>query len=171
MELRLKRSTIRDWKPGDEDSLVRHANNRRIWRNVRDAFPHPYTRLDAEKWIVTATSAVPVTNYAIEVDSEAVGGIGLVLGHDVYRRSAEIGYWLSERYWGRGIMSEAVRAVSDYAFATFDLSRLWAGVFEFNAASARVLEKAGYTFEARLRKGAVKEGEVIDELLYAKVSD
>jgi ribosomal-protein-alanine N-acetyltransferase len=166
MELELSRSTIRDWRKGDEDSLVRHANNVKIWRNVRDAFPHPYTRPDAEAWIITA-SAVPRTSFAIEVDAEAVGGIGVVLGRDIYRRSAEMGYWLSEQYWGRGIVTEAVKAVTEYAFETFDLSRIWAGVFEWNLASARVLEKAGYTLDARLKKAAIKEGIVIDELLYS----
>ena len=169
MEIKLTRSTIREWRTGDEASLVRHANNRNVWRNVRDAFPHPYTRNDAEQWISTAGSAMPPTSFAIEVNGEAAGGIGVVLGRDVYRRSGEIGYWLGEEYWGRGILSEALPAMTTYAFANFDLVRIWAGVFEWNGASARVLEKSGYKLEARLRKGATKEGKTIDELLYAMV--
>jgi [ribosomal protein S5]-alanine N-acetyltransferase len=169
MELELSKSRLRPWKPGDEESLVRHANSRVIWRNLRDAFPHPYTLANAQHWIRSANPAPPVTNFAIVVDGTAVGGIGLVLKDDVFRRSAEIGYWLGEEYWGRGIVTEAVRAVTDYAFATFDLCRVYAGVFEWNPASMRVLEKAGYEYECRMRKSVVKDGEIIDELIYAIV--
>ncbi|HXI93435.1 MAG TPA: GNAT family N-acetyltransferase, partial [Blastocatellia bacterium] len=94
MELELSKSRLRPWKPGDEESLVRHANSRVIWRNLRDAFPHPYTLANAQHWIRSANPATPVTNFAIVVDGSAVGGIGLVLKDDVFRRSAEIGYWL-----------------------------------------------------------------------------
>ena len=169
MELELSKSRLRPWKPGDEESLVRHANNRVIWRNLRDAFPHPYTLANAQHWIRSANPATPVTNFAIVVDGTAVGGIGLVLKDDVFRRSAEIGYWLGEEYWGRGIVTEAVRAVTDYAFAAFDLCRVYAGVFEWNPASMRVLEKAGYEYECRMRKSVFKDGEIIDELIYAIV--
>jgi len=107
--------------------------------------------------------------FAFIVEGSAVGGIGLVLKDDVFRRSAEIGYWLGEGYWGRGIATEAVRALTEYAFVTFDLCRLHAGVFEWNPASMRVLEKAGYTLEARHRKNVTKDGETIDRLVYALV--
>jgi RimJ/RimL family protein N-acetyltransferase len=167
MELKLDNCTIRDWRAGDEDALVRHANNRNVWRNLRDAFPHPYTRSDAEQWISAASGTLPVTSFAIQVDDEAAGGIGIVLGQDIHRRSAEIGYWLSELHWGRGITTEAVRAMTAYAFAHFDLVRIWAGVFEWNPASARVLEKAGFEFEARLKKAVIKDGKIVDELLYS----
>jgi len=167
MELRLDKSKLRPWKQGDEESLVRHANSRTIWRNLRDAFPHPYALADAKHWIQIANRTPTVTNFAIVVEDAAVGAIGLVLKDDVFRRSAEIGYWLGEEYWGRGIVTEAVRAVTDYAFATFDLCRLYAGVFEWNPASMRVLEKAGYDFECRLKKSVTKDGETIDELIYA----
>lgn len=169
MELKLSRSTLRPWKPGDEESLVRHANSRIIWRNLRDAFPHPYTLADAKRWIKIANPAPPITNFAIIVEGDAVGAIGLALKDDVFRRSAEIGYWLAEAYWGRGIATEAVRAVTDYAFATFDLCRVFAGVFEWNPASMRVLEKAGYEFECRMKKSVTKDGETIDELIYAVI--
>jgi [ribosomal protein S5]-alanine N-acetyltransferase len=169
MVLILTRSTLRAWAAGDEVSLVRHANNRNVWRNLRDAFPHPYTAADAKRWIETANPTTPITNFAIVVDGAAVGGIGLVLREDVFRRSAEIGYWLGEEFWGRGIATEAVRAVTDYAFATFDLCRLYAGVFDWNPASSRVLEKAGYELEARMKKSVTKDGETIDELIYSIV--
>lgn len=171
MELRLSNSVLRAWQPGDEQSLVRHANSRSVWRNLRDAFPHPYTLADAKHWIETANPATPITNFAIVVGGAAVGAIGLVLKEDVFRRSAEIGYWLGEEYWGRGIVTEAVRAVTDYAFATFDLCRVYAGVFEWNPASMRVLEKAGYEFECRMKKSVTKDGETIDELIYAMVRE
>jgi RimJ/RimL family protein N-acetyltransferase len=170
MELKLTRSTIRDWREGDQASLVRHANNRKIWQNVRDAFPHPYTPMDAEDWIRKASSDDPITSFAIEVDHLAVGGIGLVLQADIFRRSAEIGYWLGEDYWGLGIVTEAVKAFTDWGFANFDLSRIYAGVFEWNPASARVLEKAGFEFEGRMKKAVIKEGRTGDELIYAITS-
>jgi RimJ/RimL family protein N-acetyltransferase len=169
MELKLTKSTLRPWKPGDEESLVRQANSRAIWRNLRDTFPHPYTLADAKHWIHTANPTTPITNFAIDIDGGAVGAIGLVLKEDVFRRSAEIGYWLGEEFWGRGIVTQAVRAVTDYAFATFDLCRVYAGVFEWNPASMRVLEKAGYEFECRMKKSVTKDGETIDELIYAVV--
>ena len=169
MDIKLSKSVLRAWKPGDEPSLVRHANSRTIWRNLRDAFPHPYTLVDAKRWIEIANPATPITNFAIVVEGAAVGAIGLMLREDVFRRSAEIGYWLGEEFWGRGIVSEAVRAVTDYAFETFDLCRVYAGVFEWNPASMRVLEKAGYEFECRMKKSVTKDGETIDELIYAVV--
>ncbi|MFY9555490.1 MAG: GNAT family N-acetyltransferase [Blastocatellia bacterium] len=169
MELYLSKSTLRPWKPGDEESLVQHANSRKVWRNLRDSFPHPYTLTDARRWIELDNPTIPVTNFAIIIDGAAVGGVGLLLKGDVFRRSAEIGYWLGEEFWGRGIVSEAVRAVTDYAFATFDLCRVYAGVFEWNTASMRVLEKSGYVFECRMKKSVTKDGETVDELIYAVV--
>lgn len=169
MELRLARCVIRSWRPRDDRSLVVHANNRNIWRNLRDEFPYPYTQADAEAWIKNATAAIPETAFAVAVEGAAVGGVGLRLGQDIYRRSAEIGYWLGEAYWGRGIATEAVRAMTDYAFLRFDLARVWAGVFEWNLASMRVLEKAGYEREGRLRQSVTKDGQTVDELLYAIV--
>src|SRR5262245_50979207 len=169
MELKLSKSTLRDWRTGDEESLVRHANNKRIWRNLRDLFPHPYTLEDALHWIRVANPTLPITNFAIVVDGAAVGAIGLVLKDDVFRRSAEIGYWPGEEFWGRGIVTEAVRAVTAYAFATFDICRVYTGVFEWNPASMRVLEKAGYEFECRIKKSVTKDGETIDEFIFAIV--
>ncbi len=171
MELKLKNCTIRPWQFGDEESLVRHANNYNVWRNLRDRFPHPYTLNDAREWVQMASKEQSQTNFAITVGGEAVGGIGLVLKDDIYRRTAEIGYWLGEEFWGRGIVTEAVRALTDWSFEHFDLSRIYAGVLEWNPASMRVLEKAGYRFEARLRKGIVKEGQVMDEFIYAVVRE
>lgn len=171
MEWTLAQSRIRPWRRGDEESLVRHANNYRVWRNLRDRFPHPYTLDDAREWIELALAESPVANFAIEVEGEAVGGIGLAFKEDIHRASAEIGYWLGEEYWGRGIMTEAARTIADWALATFEIHRVFAGVIDWNPASARVLEKAGFQFEGRMRMAVVKEGRVLDELIYAKVRD
>ena len=169
MPLALSRGSLRPWRRGDEPSLVRYANNRNIWRNLRDRFPHPYTAADADAWITKAEAEAPVTSHAIVVDGETVGGVGVDLGTDVRRRSAEIGYWLGEPFWGRGIATEALGAMTEYAFAHFDICRLEAGVFEWNPASARVLEKNGYVLEGRARLGVVKDGRLGDRLLYALV--
>src|SRR5207247_10852540 len=165
VEIVLSRCTLRPWRVGDETSLVQHANNRNVWRNL-SRLPYPYTAADADAWIGRASAQTTVTDFAIVVDGAAVGGIGVERGHDVFHRSAEIGYWLGEAYWGRGIATEAVRALTEYAFVTFDLCRLHAGVFEWNPASMRVLEKAGYTLEARHRKNVTKDAETIDRLVY-----
>jgi RimJ/RimL family protein N-acetyltransferase len=171
VELDLCSCTLRSWRSGDEDSLVRHADDRDVWINLRDRFPHPYTRDDARAWLRLVAESTPETNFVVAVADEAVGGIGLTLQDDVSRRSAEIGYWLGRAYWGRGIATAAVRALTDWAFAHFDLCRLYAGVFEWNPASARVLEKAGYVLEGRLRRSVTKDGRTIDQLLYALVRD
>lgn len=171
MELRLEKCTVRSWRWGDEPSLVRHANNRKVWMNLRDRFPHPYTLQDAEQWLRLVHAAVPEANFAIAVDGLAAGGIGFALQEDVHRRSAEIGYWLGEEFWGRGIMTEAVRAVTAHAFATYDLCRIYAGVFEWNPASMRLLEKAGYSCEGRLRKSVTKDGKTLDQFLYAVIRE
>lgn len=171
MEWNLKNSAIRPWRPGDQESLARHANNYKIWRNVRDRFPYPYTIDDARAWIDYAGTERPRTNFAIVVDGVAAGGIGLILQSDIYRRSAEIGYWLGEEFWGRGIVTEAVSALTSWAFTNFDLCRIYAGVLEWNPASMRVLEKAGYQFEARLRKAVTKEGRTMDDFIYAVVRE
>jgi ribosomal-protein-alanine N-acetyltransferase len=171
MLLDLPGGRIRSWHAGDAPSLARHANSRNIWLNVRDRFPHPYTREAAALWVERATAMEPETQFAIEVDGEAAGGIGLFLQEDVSRFSAELGYWLGEAFWGRGIMTAAVRRFTDFAFDTFDLNRIYGNVFEGNEASARVLEKAGYEFEGRHRRAAVKDGRIVDNLLYAIIRD
>jgi ribosomal-protein-alanine N-acetyltransferase len=162
---------IRSWRVGDEPALVRHADNRKIWLNVRDRFPQPYTLADAQAWVAHASTATPETQFAIEAEGEAVGGVGVFLQQDVERYSAEIGYWIGEAFWGRGLATTVVRAFTDYAFDAFDLCRIYANVFEWNPGSCRVLEKAGYALEGRLRSSAVKDGFVLDEFLSAKVRE
>jgi ribosomal-protein-alanine N-acetyltransferase len=167
----LAKCALRDWRPGDEESLQHHADNPSIWNNVRDAFPHPYTMVAAHEWIENGSRKPGTVSLAIIVDGKAVGGIGLILGDDIYRKSAEIGFWLGEEFWGRGIMTEAVKAVTDYGFSTFGLVRIFAGVFEWNRASMKVLEKSGYHLEARLRKHVTKNGKSVDEVLYSVVRE
>jgi RimJ/RimL family protein N-acetyltransferase len=158
---------VRSWRPGDEDSLARHADDRGVWLSLRDRFPHPYTRTDAESWVRFAAGATPETNFAVAVGGEAVGGIGLLLRDDVERCSAEIGYWLGRAFWGRGLATAAVRGLTDHAFRTLALTRVYALPFADNTTSIRVLEKAGYQFEGRLRRAAVKDGQVRDQVIYA----
>ncbi|HEU4433301.1 MAG TPA: GNAT family protein [Pyrinomonadaceae bacterium] len=171
MEFRLTTCTVRSCEWRDRESIVRHANNRNVWLNLRDRFPHPYTDADARNFLDMVVGVTPVTSFAIALDDEAVGGIGFTVQNDVAHRSAEIGYWLGEQFWGRGIATEALTAVTEYAFRNFDLCRLYAHVFEWNPASARVLEKAGYQFEGRLKKSVTKDGRTIDQLIYAIVRD
>ena len=161
---------LRDWCLSDCESLARQADNIRIWSNVRDIFPHPYTPNDAVVFISSAISKPrPAVDRAIDIDGEAVGGIGIVLQYDVERISAEIGYWLGESFWNKGIMTEAVKQMVTYAFISFPLSKLYAPVYEYNLASMRVLEKAGFEKEGILKKAAIKNGRVIDILYYGLI--
>jgi RimJ/RimL family protein N-acetyltransferase len=171
LELKLKSCSVRSWDWRDRDAIVRHADNRNVWINLRDRFPHPYTLNDARRWLDMVVGQKPETNFAIEVAGEAVGGIGFTVQFDVARRSAEIGYWLGEEFWGRGIATEALIAVTDHAFSHYDVCRLFAHVFDWNSASARVLEKAGYEFEGRLKKSVTKDGRTIDQLMYAMIRE
>ncbi len=170
MNLPLETCTIRSWTPRDVASLVEHANDREIWLSLRDRFPHPYTVRAGREFIRTARRMNPETFFAIDVGGEAVGGIGLVLHPDVERVSAEVGYWLGRRFWGEGITTEALGAITKYAIEHFALTRLYAVPFAFNARSCRVLEKAGYILEARLRRSAIKDGRIIDQLQYAYIA-
>jgi RimJ/RimL family protein N-acetyltransferase len=167
-QLVLKKSTIRPWRLDDAESLARHANNRKVWIALRDLFPHPYTIEDAHTFLKSVINSEPVTNFCIEINGGAVGGIGIRLGQDVHRHAAEFGYWLGEDFWGRGIMTEAVEAFTDFFFDNFSLHRIYAEPFANNPASARVLEKTRFTLEGRLKNNVVKDGQVLDSLLYAR---
>ena len=167
MLLTLKTCVIRSWRMADAPSIVRYANNRKIWINLRDAFPHPYTLRDARDFIEYTRAQRPETAFALAIGEEAVGGIGFQLQRDVERVSAEIGYWLGEPFWGRGIVTEALVALTGHAVHTHGLTRVFALPFAENAASCRVLEKAGYVLESRLRNSAIKDGRVTDQMQYA----
>jgi RimJ/RimL family protein N-acetyltransferase len=160
---------VRSWRPSDAAALVEHANNRKVWLNLRDRFPHPYTARDARAFLKSVLSVRPETNFALDVDGHAVGGIAFRVQSDVERIGAELGYWLGETYWGRGIATAAVRAVTEHALTSHDLRRVFALPFADNRASARVLEKAGFALEGVLRSSAIKDGRVLDQLLYARI--
>jgi RimJ/RimL family protein N-acetyltransferase len=163
---------LRPFGPADAPALARHANDRDIWLNLRDRFPHPYTLADAEGYVrFVSGEGGSDLHLCIEVDGEAAGSISVLFQPDIHRREAEIGYWLGRAYWGRGIVTAAVQALSAYALAHFDLCRLHATVFEYNPASARVLAKAGFELEGRRRKSITKDGQTVDSLLYALVKE
>jgi [ribosomal protein S5]-alanine N-acetyltransferase len=170
IRLPLRSGEVRSWRLADVDSLSRHANNRKIWMNLRDLFPHPYTKRHAREYIRGVRARTPETSLAIALDGEAIGGVGFVLHEDVERMSAEIGYWLGERFWGRGLATEALKAVTKYAIDTHGLTRIYAVPFATNAASIRVLEKAGFELEGRLRRSAIKNGAIVDQLQYAFIA-
>lgn len=159
--------TLRKWQEEDAESLCKHANNENIAKNLRDGFPHPYTLEDAKSWIKMVMENEKDLIYAIEVEGEAAGGIGLHGGKDVYRFNAEIGYWLSEKHWGKGILSEAVGLLVKEGFENYDWIRIYAGVFGNNPASMRVLEKNGFKEEAVFRKSVKKRGVFLDEHIWA----
>jgi ribosomal-protein-alanine N-acetyltransferase len=167
--LPLTTCTLRLWHDGDEESLAHHANNRNVWVNLKDRFPHPYTMNDAREWVRRAHEDPNQLNLAIVVDGKAVGGIGVIFLQDVHRHTAELGYWLGEEHWNKGIATEAVKALTEYILSKFHIYRIQARVFDWNGASRRVLEKAGYRMEGRFEKHVTKEGKVADEFLYAFV--
>jgi [ribosomal protein S5]-alanine N-acetyltransferase len=172
MRLDLDICCVRSWRPQDAPDLARHANSREVWLNMRDRFPHPYTLGDAEQFIAVAQGRSPESFLAIAVDDQAVGGIGYTLHEDIERVGAEIGYWLGVDYWGRGIMSACVSAFSRAVFERHpELRRLYAVPIAWNPVSARVLEKAGYHLEGRMRQSVIKDGVVVDQLLYARLVD
>lgn len=170
MRLEGTRCVVRPWRMADAEALARHANNVNVARQLRDRFPHPYAKADANAFLKAAVSDRDSSNLAIEVGGEAAGAIGYVIGTDVERYSAEIGYWLGEAHWARGIATEAVVLLTDHAFAAVNLLRLFALPFGDNAGSMRVLEKAGYAREAVLKSSSVKYGRPRDQALYARIN-
>ena len=171
MEIQVGEYKLRPWHIDDVPALVKHANNKNVANNLRDTFPHPYAEKDAREWIQSNHGAERFTDFAIATKSEAIGSIGAHIGPDIHRYSAEIGYWIGESYWNKGIMTLVLKSFSDYAFEKLGMVRLFATVFEWNPASARVLEKAGYSMEGRLRKYVTKNGRIADALLYALVKE
>lgn len=148
--------TLRNWQEKDIKSLAKNANNKKIWDNLRDEFPYPYTELAAKQWIEIANRDNPITNFAIEYNGNAIGGIGIIKQTDVFRKNAEIGYWLGEKYWNKGFATKALNAMVQYTFENFDVNRLFAHVFESNISSIRVLTKCGFTEEACLNNAIIK---------------
>lgn len=164
---------LRPWRAEDAASVARHANNPKIAANLRNVFPYPYTMEDAVGYIKSCMDADPARQCtrAIVIDGEAAGSIGIFLGDDVYCKSAEIGYWLAEPYWGRGVMSAAVQQLCTHAFQTYDLERIYAEIFAHNLGSCRVLEKAGFQREGVLKNSVYKNGVLCDSCIYALIGD
>ena len=160
---------LRPWRTEDAEDLVKAADNPKIAANLRNVFPSPYTLADANWFINDCISKGDSHGFtwAIEVDGKAAGGIGVTLLNDVYEKSAELGYWLSEEYWRQGIMSQAVQIICRRAFKAFDIIRIFAEPFAHNAGSRGVLEKAGFTYEGTMRNGVYKNGQVYSYCIYS----
>ncbi len=158
--------TLRTWQLEDAASLAGHANNIHIWNNVRDYFPHPYTLKDAEEYIAfTSQKAIP-EDFAIVIDGKAVGGMGFIPQADVERFNAEIGYWIGEAYWNKGIVSKSIRQLICHIFTTTHFTRLFAIVYAFNTGSTKVLEKNSFTLVGVMRKAVIKNNQFLDVHLY-----
>jgi [ribosomal protein S5]-alanine N-acetyltransferase len=169
MRLECANCVVRRWQWTDVDALVRAANNRNVWLQLTDRFLHPYTKDNASAWIDYASKSTNNSEFAIEFDGVAVGGIGNTPGVDIERQNAEVGYWLSEAYWGRGIVTSALFGFCDWMFQAWEYNRLSAKTFSGNMASRRVLEKCGFTLEGVLRQSAIKNGVVLDQAIYARL--
>lgn len=158
---------LRPWRPEDLASLVEYANNWNVAKNMTDKFPFPYTESNGKAFIAFATADDPIHIFAIEVDGQAVGGIGIHPQDDIHRRNAELGYWLAEPFWGQGIISAAIKQAVDFAFQTYAIDRVFARPFGTNSASQKVLEKNGFVLDGKFEKTLVKNGEILDELIYS----
>jgi RimJ/RimL family protein N-acetyltransferase len=169
LSIQEKTFQLRPWQPEDISSLVAQANNINISKNLRDSFPCPYTEEDAKTYINHTCTKSPQQDFAIVIDGKAAGGIGIVPLSDVERFSAEIGYWIGEAYWNKGIATGAVRAFTDYVLAHTNIVRLFALTFAYNLPSARVLEKAGFRLVGTLHKAAFKNNRFVDMLYYERV--
>ncbi len=158
---------LRPWTQSDLPSLVKQANNWNIAKNMTDKFPHPYLESNGKTFIEFATQDDPIHIFAIDIDGQAVGGIGIHPQDDIHRKNAELGYWLAEPYWGNGIISNAIKEVLNFAFETYDIDRVFARPFGTNTASQKVLEKNNFILEGRFEKVLIKNNEYLDELIYA----
>ena len=168
--IRSKQFTLRPFRRGDEESLIKNINNKKVARNTL-RIPYPYKKKNARFWIshnlkLQKKKKKTGINFAIDINGKVIGSIGL---DKIEVHKAEMGYWLGEKYWGQGIMTSAVKLVTKYGFTKLGLRRIYADVFPFNKASARILEKAGYKYEGRLRKDVLKDNKPKDHLLFAKV--
>lgn len=159
--------TLRKWELKDLENLLKHANNPKIAANLTDGFPNPYTREKGIEFIKKATATEPTTLFAIDLDGEAIGGIGLHPLMDVYRSNAELGYWLGEPFWGKGITTTAILKMVEHGFSNFPINRIFARPFGRNIGSKKVLEKTGFKLEATFEKTILKNGQFEDELIYA----
>lgn len=160
---------LKKWNIEDIADVAQYANNEKIANNLRDVFPYPYTKADAAGYVKSCVANDESRQIcrAIMVDNHVVGSIGIFLGMDVYRKSAEIGYWLAEEFWGNGIMSAAAKQICEEAFQKFDIIRIYAEPFAYNTGSRKVLENAGFELEGIMKNGVVKKNKIIDYCMYA----
>lgn len=158
---------LRPWTAEDIPSLIKYANNKKIANNLRNVFPHPYTQKNAEDFVGLWSSHDPIRVFAIQYEDEAIGAIGLHPKEDVHERNMEMGYWIAEPFWGKGIATRAARIMIDYGFKSWPIERIYAGAFGTNQGSCRVLEKAGFVREGVLKRSIWKNGVVDDEIIYA----
>lgn len=158
---------LRPWAVKDLDSLVKHGNNVNIAMFMMDKFPHPYTKEKGKQFIEFTKTHQPVHIFAIDINGEACGGIGIHPQEDIHCRNAELGYWLGEEHWGKGIASNAIIQMIDYGFNNFEIDRIFARPFGTNIASRKVLEKTGFKLEGSFEKTLFKNGNYLDELIYA----
>jgi [ribosomal protein S5]-alanine N-acetyltransferase len=172
MEILFEGVVLRPWSFKDAERLAVIANNKQISDNLRDGLPHPYSLSDAHNWLNTI---IPVNEpprfFAIIFDDILTGSIGIVTKEDIYRKNIEIGYFLAQQYWGKGIMTKAVKAATAYAFSQFDIVRVYAETFADNPGSRRILEKAGYTCEAVIKKNIFKNGIIKDSCIYSVLKE
>lgn len=161
---------LRPLRADDAPDMAFLANNEKIAMNLRDGFPHPYTLRDAENFVKMASGPDFGIVFAIEYQGKYVGNTSVVPGKDVYRQSGEIGYFIGEPYWNKGIVTTATKLLTDYCFGELGLVRIWAGIFEFNAASAHVLVKCGFEKEAVHRMAVTKKGKLWNEVVFAKLN-
>ena len=172
MEISFEGIVLRPWSVKDSEKLAVIANNKNIADCLRDGFPFPYSLSDAQNWLNTV---IPVNDppkfFAILSDRRLVGSIGIVTKEDIYRKNVEIGYFLAEEYWGKGIMTKAVKAAAAYAFSGFDIVRVYAEPYADNPGSRRVLEKAGFTCEAVFKKNVIKNGIIKDSCIYSVLKE
>lgn len=164
---------IRKWKLSDAGNLAAALSNKKIQDNLRDGLPYPYTEQDGIDFISAMLSADKNDTFAfaITVDDKVIGSISVFRQGNIHRQTAELGYYIAEEYWGKGIMTEAVKQICEYVFAKSDIIRIYAEPFAYNTASCRVLEKADFVYEGTLRNNAVKNGKVIDMKMYAKLKE
>lgn len=158
---------LRPWTINDLDSLVENANNLEISKNLSDAFPHPYTPDNGKAFIEMATKDDPIHIFAIDFEGRAIGGIGIHPQNDIFRKNAELGYWLGQKYWNKGIMSKFIPDMVDFAFKTYDINRVFARVFGENISSQKALEKCGFTLESHIKGNLFKNGKFQDELIFS----
>jgi len=161
--------TLREWKKSDAEELAKIANNKKIWDNVRDRLPYPYTKKDAKEWLSLVRQQERTTTFCVEADGAMAGSVGFTMKEDVYRKSVEIGYFIAEKFWGKGIATEAIRQLVEYIEKNFDVVRIYAEVFEYNKASMKVLEKNGFYLECIRKKAAIKNNVILDDYVWVRL--